>query len=301
MPGLRRFSKLSRKYVSAAKLAAGTRARRSIFARKIQRVWRRRRLSRFNRRRISAKPEVKNYRVVESRDMYASGMRMDDYNIITAHQAIFPITQGVGESQRTGSRITCCSLKLRFTLNNVNIVNDVATGRISTAQPQYVRMVMFYDKKDPNTTPTPYANGDFFEQSTGSGYTGFTNSIADTLMPINTNRYHVYKQKFFKIGFQSLMMYGGAGGGQYVGATTAGDTNGWLSNNDFKSFVGKTVDLTKYLPKTWSFNDGQTGNNLMKGVYILFITTGAFYGNPSPDICYTNHLWYSMNLKYVDP
>lgn len=273
-------------------------ARRSFFARRIQRAWRRKKLmSRFTRRRLRAKPEVKNYRVVESRNMYAAGIRMDDNNIITAHQAIFPITQGAGQSQRTGNKITCCSLKLRIALSPIGIVNDPATGNMSTAQPMYIRMVMFYDKKNPNDTPTPFANGDFFEQSTGYGYTGFTNTIADTLMPINTSRYHVYKQKFFKVGFQTLMQKNS----NLAGATTAGDANGWLSNNDFKSFSSRTIDLTKYVPKTWTFNDQQTGANFLKGVYIMFITTGAFYSNPNADLCLTTHLWSALNLKYVDP
>lgn len=148
------------------------------------------------------------------------------------------IPQGAGQGNRIGNKIKVKKLVMKGTLNARGY--DVSSN--PNPKPQQVRCVLFYDKTDPNDLPAPA--GDFFQL--GSTSTGIIGELTDMWAPINTDRYRVLAQKYFKLGYS-----------QYGGTNFNADAQAF-SNNDFKYNCNIRWDLTKYYPKLVTFRDGNT-------------------------------------------
>lgn len=169
-----------------------------------------------------------------------------------------PVSQGTGAGERIGNRIT--TKKLLFK----GVLTPLPYNATSNQQPRpvQVKMVIFYDRDDPNTTPVPSST--FFQS--GSSSDGFTGTNMDFLRPYNTDRYRIMKQRTFKLGFS-----------QFAGSTTVpgqqADYQAY-SNNDFKYNCNFSVDVTKYYPKQVKFNDNLS-DPMTRGVYALFYYVNA--------------------------
>lgn len=159
-------------------------------------------------------------------------------------------TMGTGQAQRIGNKITAVNGWLKLTY-------QPQSDGGGTTNIQVLRVVAFYDKQNPTTTPTPYANGDFFQFFSGAGYTGFTGTMQDIVMEINKDRYNVFWERTYKLGYA-----------HQNGSADAEPSWANAANNDFKLFYKKKYGLMKTCIKNLVFND-QTTNPLRRGCWIM--------------------------------
>lgn len=168
------------------------------------------------------------------------------------------VAQGTGAGARIGNQIRTKKLVFKGTI--LPMPQDGTTN--PNPRPFQVKMVIFYDKKQPTTTPAIASN--FFQD--GNSDRGFNSSIVDMWSPYNTDRYRIVKSKTFKIGFS-----------QNAGTATSAVNQGqWqaYSNNDFKMNCNFNVNVTKYFPKIVKFDDSSL-DATSRSLYAVFYMAGA--------------------------
>lgn len=193
------------------------------------------------------------------------------------------VLQGTGEGARIGNQIRTRRLVHRGIL----IPNPYNATDNPDPHPIEVRMIYYRQRSDPAQLPgTPFS--DFFQ------FNSTTNAVPDSLSGqievINQDKYQVFTQRYFKVGYQ---LSGPTN--QAVGVITPGVT---AANNDFKLNCKFWVDLTKYLPSVVRYNDNNA-DPTTPGIYCLIIVSradGTAIGNAAIplDICHT------LDFQYED-
>lgn len=144
---------------------------------------------------------------------------------------------GTGQSQRIGNKITLVDGWAKLTF-------QPTSDGAGTTNIQVLRVVAFYDKQNPTTQPTPFANGDFFQLGTGAGSVGFAGTMRDIVSEINKDRYHVFWERTYKLGYA-----------HQNGSADAEPAWANAANNDFKLYHKKRYGLMKTCIKNVVFND----------------------------------------------
>lgn len=192
------------------------------------------------------------------------------------------ITQGTGQGNRVGNKITTTKLLLKGVIEP----SPWASGTNDNPRPMRMKMVIFYDREDPNALPVPGST--FFQD--GSSTTGFTNTLMDFIKPFNTDRYRIMKQQTFKLGYAA-----------YTGTATVVSSQGAnqaYTNNDFKLNCDFTMDLTKYYPKEVKFNDNLS-DPMTRGLYCLWYFVAAD-GSPMPSTYQPADVSFMQTYQYKD-
>jgi len=188
------------------------------------------------------------------------------------------ISQGTGQGDRIGNKITMKSLIMRYTI--VPLEYDNITNPIPI--PQVVRM-WFFSVKNSNTLLT--SNPTDFIQN-GDTATELSGTIIDMNRIINNDFYTYLGHRTFKIGYAN---YGGSG-------TQAAPQS--FSNNDFKLYAQGTVNLTKMCPKIIKYDD--TDDTPTSRLVMMLVQTvnadGSSGGSTFPRIRYN----YELTMKYKD-
>lgn len=191
------------------------------------------------------------------------------------------ILQGVRQDQRVGNKV-----KLLYgTIRTAMWPRSDAAG--NTNNLQYIRMVCFYDKRNPTSVPTPFANLDFFQQSSATGYTGFTGTMYDLVNQINTDRYHVFWERTYKLGPAVL-----------TGSSDADPAFANQANNDFKAFYKRTFSLTKTCVKNLTYTDNSAVVQ-WRGCYLMCWGVAASSIANTADINVAN-LQAQIRWRYSD-
>lgn len=185
------------------------------------------------------------------------------------------IIQGVAENQRIGN-------KIKLTYGSCKLIMSPR----SAANPQIVRLVCFYDKRSPTTTPTPFALGDFFEANAVGG-TGFSGGLDDIYNEINRDIYRVFWERTYKIGFAD-----------YSGSAVGDPAYAYQTNNDFKMFVKKTFGLSKTCVKSLKYNDSAT-TPAWRGCWIMAFSVAAT-GSANTNNQQTCNCRVQIRWRYTD-
>lgn len=189
------------------------------------------------------------------------------------------INQGPQQNQRVGNKVKLVSGKL-----TLGIWPRADTAGNSNSL-QYVRVMILYDKRNPTITPTPFANLDFFEQSSATGSTGFTGLMYDLINSINEDRYGILYDKTYKLG-QAIL-------------TSSGDPNyNYSANNDFKAFHKITIPLTKKCVKNLVYKDNQTDAQ-WRGAWLFCYGVAASAAGNTADINIAN-IYGQVSWKFTD-
>lgn len=244
-------------------------------------------IKRMIRREIARNNENKTQQYFNlNRNITSVGSGLDTANIIAlgVGSGTLIVSQGAGQGQRIGNRIKTKKLTFKGTLVPSGY-NDITNPQPTPVQ---VKIMILYDKTTPTIVPTPYFNGDFFQN--GSGSTTFSNDLIDLWRPINTDRYRVLKSKTFKLGYQEFTGVGVS----YAGAQ---QQQGNFSNNDFKLSCNFSFDLTKYYPKSVKFNDG-SGAPTTRGLWALVLPVWANGGAGTP--LNMANIQYMVDYHYED-
>jgi len=151
------------------------------------------------------------------------------------------IAQGSGQANRIGNKIETVKATLKLMFYPAAEGTDNQSPR-----PQVIKIWgLWYKKGDYSGAPPP-AMPNFFQ----SGNTSIDpqGNLQDDFLTVNKDSYHVAFTRTFKVG-NAVIYDGGATGGGAL------NQNQKYTNNDFKLNAKCTIDYTKHLFKTQTFND----------------------------------------------
>lgn len=151
----------------------------------------------------------------------------------------FVISQGAGQGQRIGNQIRTkkCWVK--------GIIHPNIQDPTTNIQPLpiQIRMILFKDKFNKSSQPSAVGI-DLFQN--GSTVLPPQNDLCDMILDINKDRYTVYHDETMKLGTSNFQGTGNLASFQF------------FANNDFNYNCQFSVDCTKFLPKTITYNDAGT-------------------------------------------
>lgn len=158
----------------------------------------------------------------------------------------YDIVRGSNSGQMNGNKINLKSAYLKYVITS-NVYN--ATTNV-VPQPYIARIYFFKSKRFPMNDPQTNlycgsgASANFFD--IGTSDIGFFGNVADLTETVNRDAYIYLGSKTFKIG-QAVPPI------QSVNNSTP---NYYFSNNDFNMCVYGKMNVSKYLPKIMTRDDG---------------------------------------------
>lgn len=177
------------------------------------------------------------------------------------YTSLVPIPIGTTNGTRIGNTIKTRRVMLRYTLRPTTYqagVND-------NPQPAHILFFLGNYRQYKGVLPTNIEVGQLYD--TGSGSSAPQGDLSDLIQPINKDAWNIVKKWSHKVG---NAQFSGPGNLQNFG---------FFANNDFKLNVVRSMDITKYCPKTIKFNDSsatQAGNNLFL-MYEAIMTNGGVF------------------------
>lgn len=194
------------------------------------------------------------------------------------------IAQGSGEGNRIGNKVhvSRAILNINLTSNPYNVSTN------ATPQPMFVKM--WFCKYKPFPTDTVPANalygGTAGFLQVGSTNTGLTGTFADLQYQVNRDLFVVYGQRTFKI---APAVFEGTG---------SSPTYGNYANNDFKLSVLKRIDVTKWLPKQFIFDDA--ASNITSSMVSMVVQLVASNGTPIGLATTPINFGFGLTVEYTD-
>lgn len=173
---------------------------------------------------------------------------------------LYNIAQGTGQGNRIGNKITT----KKAILGGVIHINTEYSAQNYNMCPLYVAMYIFRVKNGIGATQVTnvetIVQTSFFQA--GSSATGFSGTLRDLTMEVNSDQVNLLKKRVFKVG-TSL-----------VRSATASGTGNVLNQDYSDGTVGIAkmfkVDITKLLNKTYTFQD--TDNSpLTQSTYLMWV------------------------------
>ena len=147
------------------------------------------------------------------------------------------ISQGVGQGQRTGNKIKIMKARLVYWM-----VPTVYNGLLNpNPKPIFVRIFIGYSRSNPTILPPTSDLALLFQD--GNIAAAPVGTIYDMLRSVNKDKFIIFRDFKHKLGYESITGTGYNAAAQYY------------SNTDFKYNVMRSVDITKYLIQTVSYND----------------------------------------------
>lgn len=186
------------------------------------------------------------------------------------------IVQGTGESDRIGNKIRTYKVELKLNL----FPYSYGSPNNPVPIPQDIRIIISAQKN--NHTIAPLAANML---DTGNGFSGFTGTVDDLILPLNKDTQVVYVDRIVKLGYS---IYGGTG-------SQAGSQS--FSNNDYKLNQMLKFDCTKYCPAVVDYNDTTT-TPTSKSVWVTIVPCNADGSNSTNNYtCYYSHV---LTYSYTD-
>jgi hypothetical protein len=154
---------------------------------------------------------------------------------VSPYSGFLGILQGTGQGARVGNRIQ--TKRIRFCGAIRPRGYNVTSNPIPV--PQYVRLLIVNDADNANTLAA--ISNDFFQN--GSSNIAPDGTMNDIYSDVNTDRWTVYHDQVFKVGYAT------SGG---TGIQVASQS---YTNNDFLLSADFDVDVTKFASKIYDFDD----------------------------------------------
>jgi len=189
------------------------------------------------------------------------------------------VVQGTGQGDRIGNKIKIKKAMFRGTMHPN--VYDATTN--PGPAPLQVVMWFFYDKENPQTVPNP--TSDFLQF--GGAVQSMQNDLVDLWAPINTDKYRVLGKRIFKLG-----------NSEFVGTPGGAQQAGYFANNDFKYNCSFSINVAKWMPKTYVFRDNNT-EPTTRGLYCMIQCISAS-GSQLGAALVPATLSYIMDLEWED-
>lgn len=161
------------------------------------------------------------------------------------------IGQGITQGTRVGNQIRTRKCYLNYVLRPT--VYDAVTN--PNPAPCEVQLMLGYVKNTPCFAPAVSDLNQLFQS--GASVAAPVGSLRDIISVINTDYWVIKKRWTHKIGYGSSEGSGSLGNYEF------------FMNNDFKYNVVRRMDITKYLPVIYQFNDS-TATPTSKNLFFMF-------------------------------
>lgn len=192
----------------------------------------------------------------------------------------YQIGQGTGQGDRIGNKIRTKKLIMKF-IFNPTAYN--ATTNI-TPQPIDIRVFWLYNKDSSETIPSQLDFTKFFQLGdTTASPQAF---LADMMLDVNKDLFHVYAERRYKLGNQIANAAGTSTGNEY------------FSNNDYAYNVIDEIDLTKFAATTYQFNDSNNTPNT-RGLFCVILAAAAS-GAILSSSQVPAYLFYTLQYQFTD-
>lgn len=218
-----------------------------------------------------------------------TGTLLNNYIVMNPSNATgntFTIGRGTGSGQMIGDKLRVKSATMDYviTMNPYNATTN------AQPMPTYLRAYIYKYKKAPQNDPQVSnlcgtgVSANFFD--IGTSDIGFLGNLADLNQRMNRDSYTYYASRTWKIG--NLIAASGASPGSPVYS---------YSNNDFKLSVFGKWNVTKYLPKICTRDDGGVWqDDYVVMLFQLVNYSGGVYTNVTAPI----HIEAHLNFAYSD-
>jgi len=190
------------------------------------------------------------------------------------------INQGVGQGNRVGNVIKIRKVRLNYILrpNPYEPTFNVVT------KPLEIQLLLGYVKNTPSFVPVPGDIQQIFQA--GSATTAPIGTTRDIISVINKDYWVIKKRWTHKIGYASNTGSNPQAAPQF------------FANNDFKLNTNINIDLTKYVPKTYTFRDNNS-TPTTRGLYMMFQPVYA-NGNAMASTQVVARFSYMLSVDYED-
>lgn len=200
----------------------------------------------------------------------------------SATNALYTIVQGIGEGGRVGNSFKVVKAVVRMIMypQLYNVTSN------PTPKPLDVMVYICSSKKAVvmNTVSDLYTICNTTFYANGSSSNGMLGNLYDLVSVPNNEVVKVHKKIFCKLGASNAQLQTGVNAG-------------W-SNNDYKYNIRKTIDVTKYLPSTITFNDADN-NSTSNQVFLMICPVNAD-GTGIASTTFPMSVFFGYDLYYED-
>lgn len=190
------------------------------------------------------------------------------------------IAQSVGQGGRIGNKVTV----KKYTFSAVIYPVPYTATETPAPYPQDVRVMIF--KMRGNNAISTELSSDFFQDG-GSGY-GLGGRLQDMVSKPNLDTKIMYRDFMIKVGPAIQSTAAGGSVVNYLG-----------SNNDYKFNQVVKIDLSKYVPKHFLFDD-TSGAATADQVYLVFQPVNADGSVAPAALDYQLNYYWNLSLDYED-
>lgn len=227
---------------------------------------------------VSKVAENKRVSVTASTYIY-SGSAAVQINLVPNASTML-IAQGTGQGDRIGNKIKTKKVVMKY------ILYPIGYNATTNAAPCPAEVRAFIGRNKTSPAQPPAVGVSLFQN--GDSTNGLTDGLADMIMPLNRDTTTVYKEIRHKVGNAAIAVSGGGGS----------TVNQHYSNNDFKLNIMRTLDVTKYVPATLTYNDGITAPTTPASFFNIWYARADNTGGASSTTAYA--IWYSIQYEFED-
>lgn len=176
---------------------------------------------------------------------------------LTPNSISLSIPQGTGQGNRISNSINTRKVMLKYILwptQYDGILNPFP-------RPVDIRVVIGSYKPDLVDGPLYTSFNNYFQQ--GNSSTGPLGNLLDMVSDINKNQFQIYSDKVVKLGYSAATGLGSVAVTQY------------FANNDYKMNIIRKMNITKYVAKTFGFNDSTNDPSSGRALFIWFMYVNA--------------------------
>jgi len=260
----------------------------TVIKKSVRRVYRTKRtvipkaLKSYVSKAIHRNVENKGYQVQWSQSLggYAGNNLLYAFPL-TPYSGGLNISQGVTQSTRIGNQIK--PRKLMWNMILSPLFYNVSTN--SNPQPLEIEIYICSMKKCIGELPTATDVSNLFQSNASS--IAPTGSLIDLTQDINKDLFTLHKRFRHKLGFASF---------DGTGVNAAAQS---YNNNDFKLNVVRKINLTKYCPKTITYNDGSVSPT-SRCVFAMINISPSIGGTQFAGSQFVARLDSTISLQYED-
>ena len=195
---------------------------------------------------------------------------------------IYTITQGTGSGNRTGNQVKLRNAVLKF------VMYPTSYNVVSNPNPKNLNIMMYIVSGKKSVASNSVADIAAICNSTiyklGSTSSAMLGSLYDAVSYINTDVLQVHHQEVFKLAPSEYY--------------TPNATQANFNNNDYKYNVMRRINITKYLPKSFTFDDANN-NATSKQVFAIFAPVNAD-GTAMASSIFCSAIFASVDITYED-
>lgn len=235
-------------------------------------------LQKIIKKTVIAMAEAKKIQFSQTANVFgynAAAQGFCSFQLTPVNAGSLNIVQGTGEADRIGDKVRVKKVTLSYVLQ----AGPLDASFNTVPAPQDVRMIVCYNKQSKVLSPPA---GNFFDA--GDSSAAPTSNMLDMVNFVNSEYIQVHGDWRHKVGVQTF------------------PHPNTKDNNDYKLNAMKTIDITKWYPKTLTWND--TSGVIMEQSKWLQILVAPADGSAVDTVGLTTFkpllISYAINLEFTD-